>query len=942
MWKKVIEYKDVNPKSPTYGSLSSVSEVSLDCFRPAPAPMWVLIGESCEYDEYGLRTGNMLREFQDENETSPTYGQISSTTEPSEECEASTTDPVWVNTGENWCEQDETGAYTGYLVIEQYDKNPFSPNYMETREIKELSEDCTASDKNPHWVTLQEQCVIVMVNCNLSFNGTSSKFQIDDNPFSPTYNTTRMITEQSESCVPCGEEMYRWVEVQGEYICVGTTKCKKMKKQVSYDRGYSWSDVIPYEYQAGDAIETHSTDCGYVPPTPEPIYRWVDDGDNFICSGTTKCERLKKQVSIDSGSTWSDIEPAEYSAGTVIEYDSTDCGYVPDPIYRWVTDGDNYICDYETHTKYQQEKKQVSLDSGSTWSDVVPKEVRAGVVIEYDSPDCGYVPPMVIYKYEYVDDVCGSDERLEDAIEGVSGTVLVQDDYLCVGYDKYEKEEVVLDFSGIVYNTGEYVVGDLISGDSFDCGYIDGDYKAVCAYHYWDGDFNVNIPWHNTTVLTSGETNIYPTEYPLREHTYAVNIASGCTEIGDGAFYIFPSLGRVYIPDTVTRIGNNAFKVCWNLPKIDIPDNVTSIGSSAFTDCQSLSSITIPSGVTTIGDCTFENCFNLTSVTMTDNVTSIGASAFTSCISLKNITIPSGVSVINEYTFNDNGLYDLHIPSSVTSISTTSFINSRRLTGITVDSNNSVYDSRNNCNAIIETSSNTLVVGCVNTVLPSSVTKIGASAFRGCVLLTGITIPDTVTRISGSAFYQCSAMTSVGIGSGVTSIGFNPFANCSSLTSITVDSNNSVYDSRDNCNAIIKTSNNTLVVGCKNTVIPNSVTSISANSFWECTSLSSIAIPDSVTTIGGDAFYSCYNLTSVTIGSGVTTIQSRAFVFCNKLSSITCTKRTAPTLGGTSGADYTYPFYGLPTNGTLYVPTGATGYNNWTSHLPSGWSISYI
>ena len=306
---------------------------------------------------------------------------------------------------------------------------------------------------------------------------------------------------------------------------------------------------------------------------------------------------------------------------------------------------------------------------------------------------------------------------------------------------------------------------------------------------------------------------------------------------------------------------------------ITIPENVTYngttysvtvIGNNSFWGCTGLTSVTIPNSVTTIGWYAFAGCSGLTSMTIPNSVTTIGGDAFWGCTSLTAVTIPNSVTTIGEGTFSS----------------------CRGLTSMTI---------------------------------PNSVTSIGPWVFSGCSGLTSVTIPNSVTTIGWYAFEGCTGLTSVTIPNTVTYIGNHAFKGCSGLTSMVVESGNPKYDSRNNCNAIIETASNTLIYGCKNTIIPNSVTLIDDNAFYGCTGLTSVTIPNTVTYIGNGAFEGCSGLTSVTIGNSVTTIGNGAFSECNILSTIT-SKIENPE----SVTYYGYViFKGVSTNYCkLYVPVG--------------------
>ena len=264
--------------------------------------------------------------------------------------------------------------------------------------------------------------------------------------------------------------------------------------------------------------------------------------------------------------------------------------------------------------------------------------------------------------------------------------------------------------------------------------------------------------------------------------------------------------GEGIIPNGTTEIEDNAFEGCNELTNITIPESVTKIGNYAFYE-SALTSINIPNSVTTIGDDAFYRCWDLRCVTIPNSVTEIGDGAFYGCKELTNITIPESVTTIGDFAFNESALTSINIPNSVTEIGNHAFERCRKLTSITISESetkigyhafegctaltsiivaegNKVYDSRGNCNAIIETKTNRLIQGCTNTVIPESVTEIGECAFEGRKILTSINIPNSVTKIGGRAFSECEGLTCINIPNSVTSIGAWAFDECENLKEI--------------------------------------------------------------------------------------------------------------------------------------------------------------
>ena len=304
----------------------------------------------------------------------------------------------------------------------------------------------------------------------------------------------------------------------------------------------------------------------------------------------------------------------------------------------------------------------------------------------------------------------------------------------------------------------------------------------------------------------------------------------------DGTGYIVTGIGtctdaKISIPATyeglpILGIGDRAFYNCAGLTGITIPDSVTSIGSEAFYLCTGLTNITIPDSVTFIDYWTFGFCTSLTSIMIPDSVRTIEWGGFYHCTGLTSITIPD----------------------SVTYISNIAFAGCTGLASITVDEDNPQYHSVNNC--LIESATNTLLLGCKTSMIPNGVTSIGDHAFRNCEGLTSIMIPDSVT-----------------------SVGVDAFRNCEGLTSI---------------------------------MIPNSVTSISDGAFWGCTDLASITMPDSVTSIGRHAFEGCTSLTSITISDSLTSIGADAFLRCTSLTDVYYTGTKKEWVAITIGTNNTY------------------------------------
>ena len=418
-------------------------------------------------------------------------------------------------------------------------------------------------------------------------------------------------------------------------------------------------------------------------------------------------------------------------------------------------------------------------------------------------------------------------------------------------------------------------------------------------------------------------------------------IPAGVTSIGAWAFYA-TGLTSIEIPASVTSIGERAFQNCRNLATVTVYAPSCTLGDNAFLYCNKLANIYVFSDLVdtykdaenwssyeekitgiTGGYCgatdherdvvwvlTGESPNYTLTITGTgamadyystsnqqwkgyrssiktivigNGVTSIGdggsgGGAFRLCDNLATVTFAEGsqLTSIGTSAFKNTGLTSIEIPASVTSIGNNAFISCSNLASMTVADGNTVYDSRNGCNAIIEKSTNTLILGCKNSTIPVGVTSIGNYAFYDCTGLTSIDIPAGVTSIGVSAFSGCTGLTSIDIPAGVTSIGSSAFYGCTNLTSIDIP-------------AGVTSIGNDAFYGCTGLTsieIPANVTSIRNYTFYGCTGLTSIDIPAGVTSIGEYAFQNCSNLATVTVYAPSCTLRDNAFANCEELANI--------------------------------------------------------
>ena len=420
-----------------------------------------------------------------------------------------------------------------------------------------------------------------------------------------------------------------------------------------------------------------------------------------------------------------------------------------------------------------------------------------------------------------------------------------------------------------------------------------------------------------------------------------VLIPNTVTSIGSYAFRNCTSISSITIPDGVetievcafqnnvnaTRatfgkgtkvIADDAFRNCSKLPNIMLKEGITSIGHRAFRDCAALTEVYLPSTLTYISqysdsDATFYNCKNITKITIpqyiiskdraaTDmfaysrnsiktvefsgEITYIGPRAFDGFTGLENLSnktvlIPNTVTSIGAYAFrNCTSISSITIPDGVITIEVCAFQNNTNATSATFGEGTKVIadEAFRNCSKL------------PNIILKEGITSIGHRAFRDCIALTEVYLPSTLTYISqysdsDATFYNCKNITKITIPQYIISkdrAATDMFAySRNSIKTVEFSGEITYIGPRafDGFTGLENLSNKTVL-------IPNTVTSIGAYAFRNCTSISSITIPDGVITIEVCAFQNNTNATSATFGEGTKVIADEAFRNCSKLPNI--------------------------------------------------------
>jgi len=429
---------------------------------------------------------------------------------------------------------------------------------------------------------------------------------------------------------------------------------------------------------------------------------------------------------------------------------------------------------------------------------------------------------------------------------------------------------------------------------------------ASKAFYNCDGISEVTIACNAVLIP---ESTFYDCDNLVR-----VICPSSMTKIGESAFYSCDSLTEVFVPNGVKQVGKNAFYDCTKLSNINISPDMTRIGDRAFYNCDGITELTISGNGVIIDSYAFYDCDNLVSIIVSGRVDSIDRCAFKDCDRLRELTISGSVEFIRQEAFaNCDSIKNIYIPASVERILDEAFTGCDNLEGIWVEKENIKYCSDEK-GVLFDKEKTHLqqAPGAIRGkyIIPSSVYTIAPGAFAECKKLTGVEFPNTVTsiamntfrncdglteislaviQIDHSAFLDCDSLTNINIPAEVQRISHSAFIDCDSLIGIWVDKNNPYYSNDET--GVLFNKEKTKLIQAPSTIqgayiIPDSVTRISEDAFFNCDRLTDVVILGEIPQIEPGVFTDCDMIKSIVIPNSVTYIGQKAFFGCDMLENV--------------------------------------------------------
>ena len=436
----------------------------------------------------------------------------------------------------------------------------------------------------------------------------------------------------------------------------------------------------------------------------------------------------------------------------------------------------------------------------------------------------------------------------------------------------------------------------------------------------------------------------------------SIVLPSSISSIKSGAFMNCTHLKRIVIPRNVQTIESAAFSNCSSLEEVVFENGcmISSIGNGAFQNCSKLTHFTIPTTITSLSDSLFSGCSKLASIVIPDNITTMNGYVFSSCSALRTVNFGTGITNIGNYAFQNSGLLNVNIPDNITRISYRAFYGCSSLKTAVIGDGVTNFETEvfQNC-----TNLESIVFG-------DNMTSIPNYTCSGCTKLKSIHIGEKIQTISylyspAATCYNTTSASRIGLvnpyynsSSASYYANYNPFKGCTNLETITVDSNNPYYQDGtgaggSNCIIRVDGTSRTLMMACKNTVIPsnctaigdyafeslnnfesinipNNVRTISTMAFCNCAALKNVTIAESsaLTTIGWGAFSNCSNLLEIRLPDTVTTINPVAFCDCTQLGVMTMASRLATTISNCA-------FMGCTSLSTVNLPATVTTIGNY-------------